>query len=67
MQRYKLKNLLSMLSEEKISSHEILKMYIQRISEHDTLINSFITLDEDAALEKARQADQLRQSGDVLP
>ncbi len=56
-----------MLGEEKISSQEILKTYIQRIAEHDTLINSFITLDADAALEKARQADQSRQSGDVLP
>ena len=67
MQRYKLKDLLSMLSEEKISSQEILKIYIQRIAKHDTLINSFITVDEDAALEKAKQADQSRQSGDVLP
>ncbi|SVE04967.1 uncharacterized protein METZ01_LOCUS457821, partial [marine metagenome] len=67
MQRYTLKNLLYMLCEREISSQEILKMYIQRISEHDTLINSFITLDEDAALEKSRQADLSRESGDILP
>ena len=49
LQRYTLKNLLYMLREREISSQEIIKMYIQRISEQDTLINSFITLDEDAA------------------
>ena len=56
-----------MLRSRNISSHEILEMYMQRISEHDTSLNSYITLNQDDALEKSIQADQLIESGDPLP
>ncbi len=67
MERYTLKNLVAMLRSRDISSHEILEMYIQRISEHDSSFNSYITLNQDAALEKSIQADRLIESGDPLP
>ena len=56
-----------MLRSRDISSHEILEMYIQRISEHDSSFNSYITLNQDVALEKSIQADRLIESGDPLP
>ena len=67
MERYTLKNLVAMLRSRDISSHEILEMYIQRISEHDSSFNSYITLSQDVALEKSIQADRLIESGDPLP
>jgi len=67
LERYTLKNLVAMLRSRDISSHEILEMYIQRISEHDSSFNSYITLNQDAALEQSIQADRLIESGDPLP
>jgi len=57
LERYTLKNLVAMLRSRDISSHEILEMYIQRISEHDSSFNSYITLNQDVALEQSIQAD----------
>ena len=67
MERYTLKNLVAMLRSRDISSHEILEMYIQRISEHDPSFNSYITINQDVALEQSIQADRLIESGDPLP
>ena len=56
-----------MLRSRDISSHEILDMYMQRISDHDTSLNCYITLNKDAAVKKSIQADRLIESGDPLP
>ena len=67
MERYTLKDLVAMLHSRSISSHEILEMYMQRISDHDTSLNCYITLNKDAAFEKSIKADRLIESGDQLP
>ena len=56
MERYTLKDLVAMLHSRSISSHEILEMYMQRISDHDTSLNCYITLNKDAAFEKSIKA-----------
>ena len=67
LERYTLKKLVTMLHSRDISSHEILDMYMQRISDHDKSLNCYITLNKDAAIEKSIQADRLIKSGDSLP
>ena len=67
MERYTLKKLSTMLHSRDISSHEILDMYMQRISDHDKSLNCYITLNKDGAIEKSIQADRLIKSGDSLP
>ena len=66
MERYTLKNLVTMLRSRDISSQEILEMYMQRISDYDKSLNCYITLNKDAALNESIQADRLIESGDPL-
>ena len=48
------------LAAKNISSLELTKIYLARIRQHDEILNSFITVSEEKALENANQADQLR-------
>lgn len=47
------------------SALELTQYYLQRIKHYDKALNSFITLTEENALTHAKQADELRQSGNA--
>lgn len=51
------------LADKKFSSVELTQHYISRINQLDKKYNSFITVNEEDALNQAKQADQLRASG----
>ena len=52
------------LESKKISSEELTRLYIERCNKHNNSLNCFITITEEEALKKARQADKQRASGD---
>ena len=52
------------LESKKISSEELTRLYIERCNKHNNSLNCFITITEEEALKKARQADKKRASGD---
>ena len=51
------------LSTWSVSSVELTQAFIDRITSIDTQLNSYITVDEEAALRQARQADDARSRG----
>lgn len=53
------------LVKKKISSVELTKYYLDRISQLDSSLNSFITVCPELALEQAKQADQRIQKGEA--
>jgi len=55
------------IRQGKLSSEEIVRQSLERISALDGHTNSFVTVDGDAALAAARAADVKRQKGGVLP
>jgi len=55
------------LATKKVSSVEITKYYLERIKKFDKDLNSFITVNEDAALSSAKAADALIASGKAHP
>jgi len=59
-----LKQLSASLQSKDISSVELSQYFLERIKRYDGQLNSVITLNEDAALQAAQQADKLIQSGD---
>ena len=52
------------LESKKISSEELTRLYIERCNKHNNSLNCFITITEEEALKKAKQADKKRASGD---
>lgn len=58
-----LKELSTLLKNKEISSAELIKDHLAYIQTHNLHTNSFITISEETALEKAYQADQLLQNG----
>lgn len=50
------------LKEKKFTTSEIVKQYLERIKKYDKGINSFLTLAEDIAFEKASRADEAIES-----
>lgn len=48
------------------SSEELTQHYINRIEQHDAVLNSFITFTPEQALAAAKQADKNKQDGGVL-
>jgi len=52
------------LESKKISSEELTRLYIELCNKHNNSLNCFITITEEEALKKARQADKKRASGD---
>ena len=53
------------LDKGTVSSEELTKLCLARIHKMDPLLNAFITLDEQAALEQARECDRQRKTGRV--
>ena len=48
------------LESKKISSEELTRLYIERCKKHNDLLNCFITITEEEALKKAKEADKKR-------
>lgn len=53
------------LEEKRFSSVEITQTLLDKISEQDTTLNSFISVCDDVALNAARAADERRQRGEA--
>ncbi len=51
------------LAKRTVTSEELTKLCLARISKLDGQLNAFITLDGDAALDQARECDRRRQAG----
>jgi len=65
-QFFSCKNLISELSQKKISSREIVEMCLKRIEENKSL-NAVAYIDEDLVRRQADKADQMRMQGVALP
>ena len=50
--------LASALSTGSVSSVELTRAFIDRITTIDTQLNAYITVDEEAALKQAKEADE---------
>ena len=55
------------LARGEFSSVEITQDYLARIQQHNPLLNCFISVNEELALEQARQADAARSAGNAGP
>ncbi len=55
------------LAQGEISSVELTRDYLDRIAQHNTLYNAYITVTEDLALAQAAQADAVRAKGEAGP
>lgn len=53
------------LAKGTVSSEELTKLCLARIHKLDPILNAFITLDEQVALQQARECDRLRKAGHV--
>src|ERR1700676_651265 len=53
------------LDKGAVSSEELTKLCLARIHKLDPALNAFITLDEQSALEQARECDKQRKAGRV--
>ncbi|MBX3709807.1 MAG: Asp-tRNA(Asn)/Glu-tRNA(Gln) amidotransferase subunit GatA [Gammaproteobacteria bacterium] len=51
------------LAAKRISSVELTRLYLERIQHFNNILNSFITITEEHALQAAKQADELRSQG----
>ena len=55
------------LESKQISSEELTRLYLDRCKQFNTSLNCFITINEDKALEKAKQADKQRAENKHTP
>lgn len=55
------------LQDKSFSSREVTEHFLARIKQHDSSINSFISVNEDAALAQADAADKKLAEGDTQP
>src|SRR2546422_1168479 len=62
-----LKELSTALTQKKISSAELTKLFLDRISKLNGAFNAFITVDAEKSLAQARVADERIAKGAVLP
>ena len=53
------------LAARKVSSEELTRLCLARISKLDKSLNAFITLDAESALQQARDCDRRRKSGKI--
>jgi len=53
------------LKTREFSSVELTQFYLDRIAQHDKIINSYISVTADIALRQAQEADKRRQNGEA--
>jgi aspartyl-tRNA(Asn)/glutamyl-tRNA(Gln) amidotransferase subunit A len=56
-----------LLQSKQLSSVELTKSYLERISQVEPRVRAFITLTDELALEQARKADERIASGEATP
>jgi aspartyl-tRNA(Asn)/glutamyl-tRNA(Gln) amidotransferase subunit A len=61
--RWTLSEAAAALAQGTVSSEELTKLCLARIGKLDQLLNAFITLDEESALNRARACDRERKAG----
>ncbi len=54
-----------LIREKKLSSREIIEAHLTQIAEHNPALNAIVTLDEDGALQRAKEADEALERGEV--
>ncbi len=57
--------LATLIREKKLSSTEILEAYLLQIEKHNQELNAIITLDEENARKRAREADEALAKGEI--
>ncbi len=62
-----LSELSAMLEAGEVTSVQLTEHFLQRIKQHDSELNSFITITEEAALKTAAEADKRRKAGNAGP
>ncbi len=62
-----LSELSAMLAADEVSSVQLTEHFLQRIEQHDSQLNSFITVTRAQALTAAAQADEKRKAGNAGP
>ncbi|OGT71102.1 MAG: aspartyl/glutamyl-tRNA amidotransferase subunit A [Gammaproteobacteria bacterium RIFCSPLOWO2_02_FULL_56_15] len=67
MHRTCLKSLSNLLHRREISSQELTRIYLERAARYNPVINAFITLTPEHAMEAALAADQRLQAGSAGP
>ncbi|MCB6184100.1 Asp-tRNA(Asn)/Glu-tRNA(Gln) amidotransferase subunit GatA [Leeia sp. TBRC 13508] len=65
MQNATLKSLAEALANKSVSSEELAKSYLARITSLNPSLNAFITIDEEKSLAEAKAADALRAAGNA--
>jgi aspartyl-tRNA(Asn)/glutamyl-tRNA(Gln) amidotransferase subunit A len=65
MHKLSIAGLIAGLRDKQFSSRELTRHYLDRIAAHDGELNSFITVDADAALAAAERADERLAAGDA--
>src|SRR5947209_1522268 len=58
--------LLGLMAGRSVSSRELLDAHLERIEQRNEDVNAFVTIDADAARERADAADNARARGDEL-
>ncbi len=64
---YTISKLHDMLRNKQISAKEITQEYINKIEQKDEKIGAFLTITKEYALEQAKDADKLIESGEISP
>ena len=54
------------LEQKEISSEELTRAYLDRCIKYNDLLNCYVTIDEEHALQQAKQADQLRHDNKAI-
>ena len=63
---YTVHELVDKLQSKEITSEELVKCYFNRIKEKDGQVKAYVSTLEESALEKARDIDKRRASGEKL-
>lgn len=66
MKNYSIKELVNKIQNKEISCEEVVNYYIKNIKEKEENINAFISLQEEKALEKARNLDKKIAKGEKV-
>lgn len=67
MHQKTLSQLSQSLADKTVSSLELTQFFLDRIARYDSVLNSFITVSKDYAIEQAKRADEQRSKGTASP